>query len=162
MPMTLVQDIITIINLIIQIFIVFPYSALTIPRQRRLPKNQKTPDSPAATSESATMISEKVYKLCTSKESVSALLAADPSLAPGDAWKKLYGHHAAGEKESKKTARERRDQATPDDLQRAFECGNWGPTKPSELFLRVRTSYHNCHFNLTSVAIPRCCVHPRQ
>lgn len=160
--MTLVQDIKTIIDLLIQIFIVFPYSALTIPRQRPPLKNQKTHDSPSAARESATMISDKVYKLCTSKESVSALLAADPSLAPGDAWKKLYGHHAAGEKESKATAKERRDQATPEDLQRALECGNWGPTKPSELFLRVRTPCHNCQVILTFAAVPRRCVHPRQ
>jgi len=85
------------------------------------------------------MISDKVYKLCTSKESVSALLAKDPTLAPGEAWKKLYGGYAAGEHESKSTAREHRDEITLEDLQRAFECGNWGPTKPSELFLRVST-----------------------
>jgi hypothetical protein len=85
------------------------------------------------------MISDKVYKLCTSPESVSSLLAKDPTLAPGDAWKKLYGGHAAGEKESKATARAHRDQITPDDLKRALECGNWGPTQPSELFLRVST-----------------------
>lgn len=84
------------------------------------------------------MISDKVYKLCTSKESVSALLAADPTLAPGDAWKKLYGGHAAGEKDSKVTGKGRRDDLTPEDLKRAMECGNWGPTQPSELFLRVR------------------------
>jgi hypothetical protein len=83
------------------------------------------------------MISDKVYKLCTSKESVSALLAADPNLSPEDAWKKLYGSHAADGKDNRATATDRRDQATPADLQRAFECGNWGPTKPSELFLRV-------------------------
>lgn len=83
------------------------------------------------------MISDKVYKLCTSKESVSALLAQDPTMAPGDAWKTLYGGHATGEKESKSTAIAHRDNHTPEDLQRALECGNWGPTKPSELFLRV-------------------------
>lgn len=84
------------------------------------------------------MISDKVYKLCTSQESVSALLAKDPYLAPGEAWKKLYGGHAAGEKESKGTARAHRDTITPQDLVRAAECGKWGPTQPSELFLRVR------------------------
>jgi hypothetical protein len=89
------------------------------------------------------MISDNVYKLCTSKESVSSLLAAEPNLAPGEAWKKLYGGHAAGEKESKATAKAQRDQITPDDLKRALECGNWGPTQPSELFLRVRTSSRN-------------------
>jgi hypothetical protein len=83
------------------------------------------------------MISEKVYKLCTGKESVSSLLAKDPTLAPGDAWKQLFGGHNAGEKESQSTAEAHRDDVTPDDLKRAYECGNWGPTKPSELFLRV-------------------------
>ena len=83
------------------------------------------------------MISDKVYKLCTSKDSVSALLAADPNLSPEEAWKNLYGSQATGERNCKAAAKDRRDQATPADLQRAFECGNWGPTKPSKLFLRV-------------------------
>ncbi|KAF8854218.1 hypothetical protein BDZ45DRAFT_47337 [Acephala macrosclerotiorum] len=86
------------------------------------------------------MISEKVYKLCTSKESVSTLLAQDPTMAPEDAWKKLYSRHTAGGNESKSTAKAHRDKITPEDLQRAFECGNWGPTKPSDLFLRM---YHD-------------------
>lgn len=85
------------------------------------------------------MISDKVYKLCTSPESVSSLLAKDPSLTPGEAWKKLYGGHAAGEKESKDTAKIHRDEITAEDLKRAAECGKWGPTQPSELFLRVST-----------------------
>ncbi len=86
------------------------------------------------------MISDKVYKLCTSQESVSALLAKDPTLAPGEAWKQLYGGHAAGAKESTATAKTHRDNHTPEDLKRALECGNWGPTEPSELFLRVGES----------------------
>ena len=85
------------------------------------------------------MISDKAYKLCTSQESVSALLANDPNMAPADAWKKLYGGHLAGEKESKSVAKEHRDTITPEDLQRAYECGHWGPTRPSDLFLRVST-----------------------
>jgi hypothetical protein len=68
------------------------------------------------------------------------MLAADPTMAPGDAWKKLYGHHASGENESTATAKAHRDNLTAEDLKRAFECGNWGPTKPSELFLRVSHS----------------------
>lgn len=83
------------------------------------------------------MISDKVYKLCKSKESVSALLAKDPTMAPGEAWKKLFGGHSAGEKESKSTAIAHHHKITPEDLKRALECGNWGPTQPSELFLRV-------------------------
>jgi hypothetical protein len=83
------------------------------------------------------MISEKVHKLCTGKESVSSMLAADPMMAPEDAWKALYGKHEAGKDVSASTAKAHRDKVTPEDLKRAFECGNWGPTKPSELFLRV-------------------------
>jgi hypothetical protein len=151
--MTLAQDIRAILHLIIQVLVIFPYSALTIHRQRQLPR---TPENGNTTlletnrtrrepgGEPGTMISDKVYKLCTSKESVSALLAKDPTMAPGEAWKKLYGGHAAGEKESKATARAHRDQIAPDDLKRALECGNWGPTHPSELFLRVSTSFYNC------------------
>jgi len=61
-------------------------------------------------------------------------------MAPGDAWKKLYGHHLPGEHSSKSTAEAHRDEITPEDLKRAKECGNWGPTEPSELFLRVSTA----------------------
>jgi hypothetical protein len=145
--MTWTQDIRTIVELIIQVFIIFPYSALTIQRQRRLLQAQRTSTAPLVSPlprrEPATMISDNVYKLCTSKESVSSLLAAEPTLAPGEAWKKLYGGHATGEKESKATAKAQRDQITPDDLKRALECGNWGPTQPSELFLRVGASSRN-------------------
>jgi hypothetical protein len=84
------------------------------------------------------MISEKVYKLCTSKDSVSALLANNPGLSPEEAWKQIFGRDEAGENESISTAKANRDNLTPDDLRRAHECGNWGPTEPSELFLRVR------------------------
>lgn len=144
--MSWIQDIKVIVHLIVQIFIVFPCSALTIPRQRQLLQEQKTSDvtrnPPLTERESAKMISDNVYKICTSKDSVSTLLAADPTLSPGEAWKKLYGSLAAGEKDSKAAARNRKDQASPADLQRAFECGNWGPTKPSELFLRVSMTSH--------------------
>lgn len=83
------------------------------------------------------MISDKVYKLCTSSESVSSLIAKDPSLAPGVAWEKLYGEHAGG---NKAAARAHSDTLTPEDLKRAAECGKWDATQPSELFLRVYIS----------------------
>ncbi|KAF4636045.1 hypothetical protein G7Y89_g2043 [Cudoniella acicularis] len=54
----------------------------------------------------------------------------------GDAWKQLYETHHLGDKESKSVAKAHRDQITPEDLTRARECSNWGPTEPSELFLR--------------------------
>lgn len=129
MTSSFIQTIAAICNLIIQIFFIFPYSALTIKRQRQLTSTIRPNKS------QPNMISEKVFELCTGSESVSSLLAKDPTLTPGEAWKKLYGHHA--QKESKATAVAHRDHVTSDDLQRARECGNWGPTEPSELFLRV-------------------------
>ncbi|PVH82189.1 hypothetical protein DL98DRAFT_570738 [Cadophora sp. DSE1049] len=102
------------------------------------------------------MISEKVYKLCTSKESVSALLAKDPTLSPGEAWKQLFGGDEAGDKESISTAKANRDNHTPEDLKRARECGNWGPTEPSELFLRL---YHDALCTLDK-SVSGCMVSP--
>jgi hypothetical protein len=142
--MTFIQTVEAILNVLFQLCVIFPYSALTIRRQSHLPPLRLTADSVTlpkhnllTAEDSATMISDKVYKLCMSMESVSSLLAKDPTLTPGEAWKKLYGHHAAGEKESKSIARAHRDEITPEDLKRAAECGKWGPTQPSELFLRV-------------------------
>ncbi|PBP25599.1 hypothetical protein BUE80_DR003453 [Diplocarpon rosae] len=102
------------------------------------------------------MISDKVYKLCTSKESVSALLAQDPTLAPGEAWNQLFGENATRERESISTGKAYRDNHTPEDLQRARECGNWGPTEPSELFLRL---YHDALCTLNH-SVSGCMVSP--
>lgn len=146
--MTFYQNLEAIVALFIQLFVIFPYSALTIKRQRELiPKDTQSIEHPAHSEEKGpernpgAMISDKVYKLCTGQETVSSLLAKDPTMAPGDAWKQLYGGHAAGEKESKNEARRHRDTITPEDLQRALECGNWGSSQPSELFLKVRGLY---------------------
>lgn len=139
--MTIAPDL-NIFNLFYQVCIIYPQGVFAWQRKRHRPlppvKAQiDSPEEPIPLKHSGIMISDKVYKLCTSKESVSALLAKDPTLAPGDAWKQLYGGHSAGEKESTSTAKAHRDHITPDDLRRARECGNWGPTEPSELFLRV-------------------------
>jgi glutamine synthetase adenylyltransferase len=84
-------------------------------------------------------INDRLIRLCTSSESVSSLIAKDPDLAPGDAWEKLYGDRAL------KAAQERSDingtieniSAPLDELEKATLCGKWGPTRPSELFLKV-------------------------
>ncbi|KAE9971731.1 hypothetical protein BLS_004335 [Venturia inaequalis] len=83
-----------------------------------------------------TTISDKVYAWCTSKDSVSNELAKDRSLSPGDAVKKLYGE-GDGIHLSEKKALPHREPATQEELERAFQCGNFGPTRPSELFLRI-------------------------
>jgi len=80
------------------------------------------------------MIPQTVYDLCQSKETVSSLLAQDPTLTPAKAAKKLYGHGETGLSDHKHA---RYTPASAEDLQRAFECGNWGPTRPSDFFLQV-------------------------
>jgi phosphatidylserine/phosphatidylglycerophosphate/cardiolipin synthase-like enzyme len=86
------------------------------------------------------MITPQVLNLCTGTETVSSLVAKDPELAPGDAFKKLYGGHKAAPKESIAKARKHEAAHTAEDLQKARECGKWGPTEPSELFLKL---YHD-------------------
>ncbi|KAL7628972.1 hypothetical protein AAE478_000490 [Parahypoxylon ruwenzoriense] len=96
-------------------------------------------DSNVRTNESPYKISERLFKLCQSSDSVSSLLARDPSLAPGEAWKKLFGHH-----ECCGNGRDIHDigkvPVSPEELRRARACGKWGPQEPSELFLRI---YHD-------------------
>lgn len=87
------------------------------------------------------MVSDGLYKLCTGKESVSALLAEDPTLAPGDVWKQLYGNYVPTSKSAVRSDRDSEEQhsISVEELQRVSECGNWGPSQPSELFLKVCT-----------------------
>ena len=80
------------------------------------------------------MIPPKAYDLCHASETVSSELAKDPSLVPGDVRKKLFGRFEQGLSEHKRV---NEDPPTPDDLQKAAECGKWGESKPSELFLQV-------------------------
>ena len=81
------------------------------------------------------MISEKVYKLCHEAETVSSEMAKDPSLAPGDIYQRLYARHDQSQVANKESQNGK--EITQEDLERAAQCGNWGPTKPSATFLRV-------------------------
>ncbi|KAK4240541.1 hypothetical protein C8A03DRAFT_41959 [Achaetomium macrosporum] len=91
-------------------------------------------------------ISDRLIRLCTSSESVSSLLAEDPSLAPGDAWERLYGEQAINTAASGVHKRGdsgisfSSDSVTQYQLEKAAMCGKWGPTRPSELFLKI---YHD-------------------
>ena len=80
------------------------------------------------------MVSQKVYDLCHGSTTVSSELARDPSLAPGTVVKKLYGEDVGGHDEHKHFKEPR---ASAEDLQKAYECGKWGSTRPSDLFLKV-------------------------
>ncbi|GAB7352846.1 hypothetical protein MBLNU459_g3455t1 [Dothideomycetes sp. NU459] len=97
-------------------------------------------------------ISDKLYNFCRNPESVSSLLAQNPSLTPGDAAKKLY--HPDSVSVSEGTPPHERVPASAEELQRAYDCGNWGPTKPSELFLRI---FHDSLLPLEHDPLMGCC-----
>lgn len=127
-----------------QVFIQLPYSALTTPRQAELPEQGDDQEMPGKIkrygkegNQIGGPVSDELFKLVTSPESVSSLLAQDPSLSPGRAWQKLYGDYD-GKPGSSHSNHEAGGSLAPEDaLKRAAECGHWGPTQPSELFLSV-------------------------
>ncbi|KAG9238503.1 hypothetical protein BJ875DRAFT_40619 [Amylocarpus encephaloides] len=101
------------------------------------------------------MVSEKVYQLCRTSESVSAVLARDPTIAPSDAWKALFAQHDK-ECAGASVTKAHHDAATPEDLKRAYNCGKWGPKEPSELFLRL---YHDALCTIDK-SVSGCMVSP--
>ncbi|RMJ16551.1 hypothetical protein CDV36_003778, partial [Fusarium kuroshium] len=88
------------------------------------------------------MISKRVFDLCQAQETVSSVLAKDPSQAPGDVVKQLYSQHRAGHLAN---ASYTDDSAAPvDPLELALKCGRWGPTQPSTLFLQAFADALSC------------------
>lgn len=85
------------------------------------------------------MIPEVVYELCRGGLSVSAELSRNSASSPHEACKKLFGVDVDDQKATKEidTSRE-----VADDLEQAFQCGKWGKTRPSDLFLRVCRKSH--------------------
>lgn len=83
-------------------------------------------------------ISDEFLKLFKASESVSSVLAEDPTISPENAWKKLYGHHA-GKPKGPHSIHEagKHTPSGEEGLQKAAECGHWGPTQPSRLFLQI-------------------------
>lgn len=80
------------------------------------------------------MIPKAVYDLCRGDLSVSSELARNPASSPHEACKKLFGVDVDDQRATKKidTSSE-----AADDLEQVFQCGKWGKTRPSDLFLRV-------------------------
>ena len=81
------------------------------------------------------MVSDHAVKLCQETSTVSSELAKNPSEAPIDIIKRLYGHHKPTT--SHDASGVDRPVATPVDLERVLQCGKWGPQQPSEFFLRI-------------------------
>ncbi len=83
------------------------------------------------------MVSQKVVGLCQGSTTVSSELGRDPTLASGKVVKKLYGEDVGGHDEHKKFIDPR---PTAEDLKKAWTCGKWGDSHPSDLFLKVSFS----------------------
>lgn len=103
------------------------------------------------------MTSERIYNLTHSDKTLTAAFATSPDSSPGELGKTLYAEHHHGihkpnatggitatirdmlktghaPDEAKEAVRE--DDPTPEDLDRAAECGQFG-TRPTDLFLKV-------------------------
>jgi len=93
-----------------------------------------------------------VLQWCQSRESISTHYAADPTKTPGDIADELYKSHHLKSPSTKAPAS--RKTATPEDLQWARQCGNFGNTQPSEMFLRAYYDLLQC---LEGDAVANCC-----
>ncbi|KAI1096053.1 IQ calmodulin-binding motif protein [Rostrohypoxylon terebratum] len=91
--------------------------------------------------ESPYKISEHVYELCNSSESVSSILAQDPSSSPGEAWKRVIEHYGHRPKSPKSPKGDIRDIGLgaigPQEIEKTRNCGKWGSQQPSDLFIRM-------------------------
>ena len=81
-------------------------------------------------------ISDEIYRFCRDPSSVLSELTQNPSQEPALLVKKLYGAERIAITKRKAHSQQ---PASPEELQRARECGKWGPSEPSELFLQC---YH--------------------
>ncbi|KAM0231425.1 hypothetical protein ACHAPO_008535 [Fusarium lateritium] len=94
------------------------------------------------------MVSQKVVDLCQATETVSSVLAKDPSQSPGDIVKKLYGHHEHGLHHNAPTQKHTPPPSPPNEAintaERALQCGHWGSTVPSQLFLQAFADALQC------------------
>ncbi|KAF5679586.1 IQ calmodulin-binding motif-containing protein [Fusarium heterosporum] len=88
------------------------------------------------------MVSQYVYDLCQAKDTVSSVLTTNPDQPPGEIIKKLYGHHEHGFKHDHDEKQDAISNA--DVLQTALQCGRWGPTTPSPLFLQAFADSLHC------------------
>lgn len=131
--MTLTQYLYRLVDLTYQLLYEFPISSLTVPRATaRLDLSTMK-----GTHGELKPVSDRLYELCTSSDSVSAVLANDPTISPEQAWKRLYGKYE-GKHAAKKLLNGVTESVTTEQvLAQTAKCGKWGPTQPSELFLRV-------------------------
>jgi hypothetical protein len=83
------------------------------------------------------MIPDNVYQLCRNGKSVTAELAANPSKTPEKAVQELYNTNLGAVYD---TGNIKLEKLSPVELHQTLECGNWGSSRPSDLFLQVLPS----------------------
>lgn len=86
----------------------------------------------------STMISQKIFDLCHSSNTISSKIAENPHLAPSHAAHTLYRRHGGTAHHTGSANGAAKDGY---DLERAYNCGQWGSTTPSNLFLKARCSF---------------------
>lgn len=91
------------------------------------------------------MVSDRAFKLCRETRTVTDEYAKNPSKAPLQICEELYGHQKPTlaheeQKHEHLVTGEDRPPPTAGELEKARQCGKWGPQQPSEFFLQV---YHD-------------------
>jgi phosphatidylserine/phosphatidylglycerophosphate/cardiolipin synthase-like enzyme len=85
-----------------------------------------------------TQITDNTLRFCREPTSVSSEYAKDPTKTPGHHADQLYGKDQPAVTEHRTP--HLRKSPTKEDISRARQCGNWGDSEPSELFLQC---YHD-------------------
>lgn len=92
------------------------------------------------------MPSDVALQLCRDSRTVSATWAQDPSRAPSDIIKELYGEASRGAHRTDAVSRAPKPEATRAEAQQeASQCGKWGGSnQPSPLFLQAFADSLRC------------------
>jgi phosphatidylserine/phosphatidylglycerophosphate/cardiolipin synthase-like enzyme len=101
----------------------------------------------------ATKIPQHIYELCASTNSITSEYASDTSVTPGHICNSMFHVHKNRYQIAQRNPSEKYQTATAEDLELAMQCGKWGPTKPSELFLRI---YHDAVLALETDPLMGC------
>ena len=100
------------------------------------------------------MIPPKVYELCHHHKTLTSELAKTPNEPPHHVCKRIFDADTDDDIE------DRKDSIAPHgstDIEQALQCGNWGGSEPSELFLKVKfVLVIPSTTVLTKADLPRC------
>ena len=83
------------------------------------------------------MITPKMSDLCRSGRSVTSELEIEPSEAPGAAAHRLFGASTIEDDIIPEKEPKHHDRIDNEHLKEAFQCGNFGQARPSDLFLKA-------------------------